>query len=460
MSDFAFTGGETETHSIIKSTWDKFVVALFLFSFMFFIYIGTLKQVIIQFIPSNAIIRNIDEAYFIGFLFVSLLSVLFFAKININRPVLFAIFLFLLAGILSTARQFTTLAAWLGFLQILKPFLIFLAFQSFVLSLDSAKKIINRLPLLLIGWVIFSFAYILFFEQFLGINPIPSIATVPDRLGITASRGLFAHVGMLGDLMSVFGIFFFCRWMILRDKWSLILFIIASINILFSLRMRALLVFPISILVVFLLIQFRQIKIKQKHLSLAGIFTLMIFLIGGLMLWVISGELTTRLQNDQSVRRVLLESSVEISLKNYGFGAGYGRFGSPASAIYEYSPLYYEYGLAYLNRATIDDPSYLTDQWWGWIVGETGLIGMVLFLAIFFIIMRQLFQIGVFWVELNPLLSTYAFAVIGIISYVLLFGFAGSFISGPPMSYLVFSLIGLVYSSHYAFKRQLTSPHE
>ena len=55
-----------------------------------------------------------------------------------------------------------------------------------------------------------------------------------------------------------------------------------------------------------------------------------------------------------------------------------GRYGSAVSTQY-YSPLYYKYRLYRLYGASPEKSNFITDQWWGWYIGESGILGHDLF---------------------------------------------------------------------------------
>lgn len=428
---------------------DSILGWIFPLAFWVYFSINTIALFLSESFELAFLARNLDELFLILLLSVAIGAIFVKQTVVVNKKIVLSLAAFLLTGALSTLvnRVHPTIAL-LGLLQLLKPFVVYFTFQSFLVDYSIAKKMVNRLDATLALLLVLTVFYIIMIEIRVEENPAPLIAEVPPRLGFEPLRSFFGHAGIFGDLMAVCGIYFFSRWLVYRNLYSFGMFLIATLCVVLSLRMRAVLIFPIAIFSVFLFIQFQSFKLQRTILQLTTLFTIGLFWLGGFVLWLLRDELLFRLQNAQSVRRVLLESALYVSLENFGFGAGFGRFGSPASAINYYSSLYYQYGLAYLDRATIEDPSYLTDQWWGWVIGETGLIGFFCFVTIFVIFIAQLFEIGKRWQREQPKLAVFAFATIGILCYTLLYGFAGSFISGPPMSYLVFSLIGFVYLIH------------
>ena len=82
-----------------------------------------------------------------------------------------------------------------------------------------------------------------------------------------------------------------------------------------------------------------------------------------------------------TVPRVLLYvTGVEIANERFPLGAGFGRFGGYAS-VWDYSPLYDEYGLSRIYGLTADNPMYAEDTYWPHIAAETGWIGAALLIA-------------------------------------------------------------------------------
>lgn len=86
-----------------------------------------------------------------------------------------------------------------------------------------------------------------------------------------------------------------------------------------------------------------------------------------------------------SARNVLTWTSLEIAKKLFPFGSGFGTFASRLSGVY-YSPLYDMYNLSGVNGLNRADYGYISDSFWPMIIGQNGFIGLLLFVAMLFIL--------------------------------------------------------------------------
>ena len=82
-----------------------------------------------------------------------------------------------------------------------------------------------------------------------------------------------------------------------------------------------------------------------------------------------------------SPRSIMLKDGFAIMIKHFPLGTGFGTFGSSIARDY-YSPLYSQLGYPSLRGMSIEDGSFLTDNFWPEVFAQFGLIGTVLFVAI------------------------------------------------------------------------------
>lgn len=85
--------------------------------------------------------------------------------------------------------------------------------------------------------------------------------------------------------------------------------------------------------------------------------------------------------NRFSPRFLMIKDGFALMIKHLPFGTGFGTFGSSIARDY-YSPLYLQLGYSALRGLSIDDSSFLTDNFWPVIFSQFGFIGTVLFIAI------------------------------------------------------------------------------
>lgn len=88
-----------------------------------------------------------------------------------------------------------------------------------------------------------------------------------------------------------------------------------------------------------------------------------------------------------SPRKILLEDGINLARLNFPFGTGFSTFGSPiASQVY--SPIYVEKGYYFLfGLGENGDTSFLSDMFLASIIGQFGIIGLLIF---FFLILELL----------------------------------------------------------------------
>lgn len=84
------------------------------------------------------------------------------------------------------------------------------------------------------------------------------------------------------------------------------------------------------------------------------------------------------------IRERLLVDSIELANKNFPFGTGYGTFGSNI-AFEKWSNLYNDLG--YTQNL------YLSDSFWPIIIGQNGWIGLIIFLMILLMYLKELFKL-------------------------------------------------------------------
>ncbi|AQY52323.1 hypothetical protein PWEIH_09788 [Listeria weihenstephanensis FSL R9-0317] len=108
-------------------------------------------------------------------------------------------------------------------------------------------------------------------------------------------------------------------------------------------------------------------------------------LLGGFLTWFSWERIADQFgAGNMEARGVLLRTSVEIAEKHAPFGAGLGMFGSNASRLH-YSPLYWEYQISRVWGLSSINPSFITDSYWAMIIGETGLLGVIILIVLFIV---------------------------------------------------------------------------
>jgi O-antigen ligase len=102
---------------------------------------------------------------------------------------------------------------------------------------------------------------------------------------------------------------------------------------------------------------------------------------------------SSKIQGSQDSARVALwRTSIQISKDRFPFGTGLGTFGGAVSQDY-YSPVYYQYGLNTVYGLqpgiTSEEQDFATDTHWPYVLGETGVIGLIMYVITLALIARS-----------------------------------------------------------------------
>lgn len=90
-----------------------------------------------------------------------------------------------------------------------------------------------------------------------------------------------------------------------------------------------------------------------------------------------------------TARNVLTNMSFFVAKQHFPFGSGFGTYASAMSGKY-YSSLYYKLGISNIYGLVPSDPKFVADTFWPMILGENGIIGLVIFGIIIFSLIKQL----------------------------------------------------------------------
>ena len=145
-----------------------------------------------------------------------------------------------------------------------------------------------------------------------------------------------------------------------------------------------------------------SLRIKAIGASLAILLTYLYFIkmrgrnilfscvVGGIIVLVVGYDQLSfyygenYLTDDNFVRARLLWDSISIASLYFPLGSGFGTFGSDMSVKF-FSPLYLQYGYF--------DTKFLTDMFWPTVLAQTGVLGLLCFLAILYNLIKNVFKI-------------------------------------------------------------------
>jgi hypothetical protein len=144
-----------------------------------------------------------------------------------------------------------------------------------------------------------------------------------------------------------------------------------------------------------------------------------------------------------AARTVLTVGSFEVAADHFPLGAGFGRYGS-ATAAENYSPEYVARGFPEvwgLGRG-VEDGRFLTDTEWPAIIGESGFLGTIAFVAglvAIYLAARRLWRSSE-----PPLVRWVGLVTIGWMVACLVQSVATVTFTGPPVFGVFFGLVGIV----------------
>lgn len=234
---------------------------------------------------------------------------------------------------------------------------------------------------------------------------LPPFAQQRGEIGVVNS--VFSHPALYGWLTAALSLFLYARFVVVQDRWAVLIAAIASLGVVASGR-RA----PVIGLLAGLLLG--TLRGRGQELSAArrwGPALIVVAIVALFSLPVLGGfygETLARYSAPPGViaevfaenpraeklsslqpRIALYAGSVAIARDDLPLGAGVGRFGSHMSRAV-YSPTYAEYGLDQIYGLSRAYPIAVTDSFWPMILGETGVVGLVAALIFFGSLARDL----------------------------------------------------------------------
>jgi len=215
-------------------------------------------------------------------------------------------------------------------------------------------------------------------------NNLPPIRDI--RYGFYGAGSFMKFAGYFGAFMVFCAVLSFSNYLLFGRKVDLFFILIFFLGIIASTRRKSILGFIIAIMIYLLFMN--NMKIKNKYLkifllilSLAVIFLLFYDLILNI---IYSGLFYLQDYDSLDIaRNALFIISIVIGLEYFPLGVGFGKFGGAVSFLY-YSEFYYKYNLnnVYGLRPGIDAVRFGMDTFWPYVLGEVGIIGLLLFLFI------------------------------------------------------------------------------
>mgnify|MGYP000973806682 CR=1 FL=1 len=426
----------------------KFYPTYILYFFLVFSIFQDFFVVIGSRISSNALlIDKIDEPVILLLLILTLFRNGVKKSFHNISQIEIICLLFFIVGLLSSIKNNVSMVISLeqSFLT-LKGLILFYIYKCHEYDADElihvSKRIFAPISIVILIGAMIEFISPLRFKSIVWQSSVMS-----ERLGMIGLQSFFYHPGDYGWFMIVVTLIYAIVFMFFREKKYFIIGIMFLIGSLLSLRRKPLLGFIFGILISYILFTtHNNRRISIKKIAAFG-------LIGGFVLFVVSPFLDALLQytiaeyfTDKAVlqaRNALLLGSVKIAIDYFPLGVGFGRYGSWMSWV-NYSPVYNDYGLSNIWGLSLQHPNFIADTFWPMILGETGILGLILFSIIMLLIIRQL----IIAFKSNISIRTQMFTLIGLT--ILLEGLVESIAQPqfvkPPSAYITFAILGIVIS--------------
>lgn len=199
------------------------------------------------------------------------------------------------------------------------------------------------------------------------------------RLGYVAAGGLFRDVSVLGTFMVIaFTILLGTTWR--RNRiGSVTQLVLVTLAALSSLRLKAIVGIPTAALA----LAVTSTRARSRLWVVIALSAVLMISAGSLITGIV-GHQVDKYTSSVQPRQRLLDVSYEIAADHFPLGVGFGRFGSgPSKWKDEYSPVYSQYGLTkYHGFSPTDKVSYTLDSPWASLLGETGISGLLCYLAV------------------------------------------------------------------------------
>lgn len=340
---------------------------------VFVAYVALFQPILYRFGVNLSFLDYVDEALSIvawGFVLIH------YHRLEKNeRRITFLLFLILVVGLLGTLKyqiQTRTFPVILDYFSYCKVFIVYIWARHVIGELpDRTKERISRhicrvMPLFIV--IAFVGAII---SVFVDIGWSQDV-----RFEHRCYAFLYPKSSTLANTFYVIIFLLVLRYKdnIKRKNSNLFLILCAVVVWILTLRSRALF---FAFLFAFL---FYWIVLKEKNFKIRISSIVLVLFFG---LFVTGDRIEQTFSNEDRPRTILLVYGVRTMFDCLPIGAGFGTYGTDVACTY-YSPLYLKYGFQYAYGLNPDDTQYARDCYWPAIMGEFGILGVLITVAILF----------------------------------------------------------------------------
>jgi hypothetical protein len=378
--------------------------------------------------------------------------------------------LFVVAGLASSLLNEVPLAIWpIAFALLVKPIVAF--YLAMWVQPDRREMLGVARVLLVVGVVVAVPAVAIeafgqaAFQQALGLPDY-----VRPRGTLPSIKSIFTHPAVFAWFMSFLALYTLIGYVHLRRRWLLALGFLFSVATFMAARRRVISAALGSLLATFAWSVRRPSRLMEETRRWVPVFAVtalvvVAFIPGLLGLYqrtvdrldpgTDSGEIPGEVVDDEApgtapARIALYQGAVAIARDNFPLGGGMGRYASWMSRV-EYSPLYEEYDLSDIRGLREDASMFATDTFWPMILGETGVLGTVGYVAFLSGIGLAIWRAG--RADLDPFARTFIVGALAVLLAAGIESLAAPMFTSPARSYLLFAALG----GSLAFARSVAS---
>lgn len=341
-----------------------------------------------RFLTSRWEFLNYTDELFAILTIVALLSKLFFSGLSLKKDewkILLCWIIICLLGLLCNVFSKLQTSIFLICVDILSMIKVWLAYYSVIITKYKTKfydQVI--ISMAKCGRILVVIMFIcLIISQFMDIG----MRNIQPVYGIIPFRFIFSNPGNFSKL------FYFLIPLFTADlnygfsKYKAGMIVMAMIVWASTMRSRALAFIAIYFVIMF----FFFVRIKGERIPVGGrkIKKRHIFALGVLAVVIGWDKLYYYFTTATQARAMLLRYGIVTMMKYFPLGAGFGTFGSDVAATH-YSPLYTLYGFTAYPGMRPGATNYLNDNYWPMIMGQFGVIGLVLTAWVLYIFTKSL----------------------------------------------------------------------
>lgn len=260
-----------------------------------------------------------------------------------------------------------------GFLSV-KALISYICFR--ILFVNSKFKY-NNMLIKIVEVVLYGVATLGFIDRIIPIYP-----RYAPRFGIYVTTLCFKTPTLLASfaICSLLVCYFLYNDNSNRKKVHLYLDILAALFlVVIAGRVKA-----IGFMILFLLVVFKEKLFKtKKQVKLINFIIPMIVVI-----CFASGYIESYFFNSTQSRAIMIRTAFKIAIDYFPLGSGFGTFGTDISREY-YSPLYGDYRISNVWGLSKRYNAFVADSMFPAIIGETGFIGLIIYILIFYNLFRN-----------------------------------------------------------------------